>query len=437
MSDTATTADRAAVNGTAAPPVRLHEDWTAVVLGATVLALVLFGLVPALPGLRWTDAASAARLLTPEVLGSWAAAGVGVGILAAVGLALEGGDVARFTRGYPAVLALAWLSLVLAGHATPTAWGVEYVIFALALGLLVSHIGGVSPSIRAAARSELFIKTGLVIMGATILFGDILQAGALGIVQAVAVVIVVWYVSFWLARRFRVDEELAVMLSTAVSICGVSAAIAACGAIQGDRRKLSYVTALVLVVAVPMIILMPWIVRLGGIPDAVAGAWMGGTLDTTPSVIAASALVSDATVKIGTIVKFSQNVLIGVAALVLSTWWAMRHRQAGDPATGASVIWQRFPKFVLGFLAASLVFSFLLGPELVNRTKDAIGSVRTLWFALAFVAIGLETRLGNLVSMDEGRPLGAFLLAQAFNIVWTLALAWLIFGGILFALPVL
>lgn len=437
MPDTVTTPDRVAARRTAAPLVRIPEDWTAVLLGATVLALVLFGLVPALPGLRWSDAASAAQLFTPDILGGWLAAGVGVGILAAVGLKLEGGDVARFTRGYPVVFGLAWLSLVLAGHATPTVWGIEYVIFALALGLLVSHLGAVGPAIRAAARSELFVKTGLVIMGATILFGDILQAGALGIVQAVAVVIVVWYVSFWLAKRFRVDEELAVMLSTAVSICGVSAAIAACGAIQGDRRKLSYVTALVLVVAVPMIILMPWIVRLVGVPDVVAGAWMGGTLDTTPSVVASAALVSETTMKIGTIVKFSQNVLIGVAALVLSMWWATRHRQAGDTATGASVIWQRFPKFVLGFLAASLVFSFLLGPELVARTKDAVGSVRTIWFALAFVAIGLETRLGNLVNLDEGRPLAAFLLAQAFNIAWTLALAWLIFGGILFASPVL
>jgi uncharacterized membrane protein YadS len=437
MSDTATTTHGVAEKTTAAPPIRLHEDWTAVVLGATVLALVLIGLVPAMPGLRWVDAASAVRLVSPEVLGGWIAAGVGVGILAAAGLALEGGDVARFTRGYPIVFALAWLSLVLAGHAVPTAWGIEYVIFALAMGLLVSHLGGVSASVRAAARSELFIKTGLVIMGATILFGDILQAGALGILQAIGVVIVVWYVAFWLTKRFRVDDELAVMLSTAVSICGVSAAIAACGAIQGDRRKLSYVTALVLVVAVPMIILMPWIVRLAGIPDAVAGAWMGGTLDTTPSVIAASALVSDVTVKIGTIVKFSQNVLIGVAALVLSMWWTMRQAKPGESATGASVIWQRFPKFVLGFLVASVVFSFLLGPELVNRTKDAIGSVRTLWFALAFVAIGLETRLGSLVSLDEGRPLGAFLLAQAFNVAWTLVLAWLIFGGVLFSSPVL
>lgn len=437
MLDTVTTTDRVSVARRAAPFVRVHEDWVAVILGATVLVLVLFGMVPALPGLRWDGVAALSALLTPHVLVGWVGAGFGVGILAAVGLALEGGDVARFVRGYPVVFALAWLSLLLAGHAAPAGWGIEYVIFALALGLLVSHLGGVGAAIRAAARSELFIKTGLVIMGATILFSDVLQAGALGIVQAFGVVSVVWYVSFRLAKRFRVDDELAVMLSTAVSICGVSAAIAACGAIQGDRRKLSYVTALVLVVAVPMIIVMPWIVRLTGIPDVVAGAWMGGTLDTTPSVVAAGALVSDTTMKIGTIVKFSQNVLIGVAALVLSMWWTVRTRERRGAASGAGVIWQRFPKFVLGFLAASLVFSFLLGPELVARTKDAIGSVRTIWFALAFVAIGLETRLGELLTLDEGRPLGSFLLAQAFNVVWTLVLAWLIFGGVLLQSPAL
>lgn len=414
---------------TSAP--RLHEDWLAVVLGAIVLLLALSGLVPSLPALRWGGSTGLLALLSPDVLVGWVGACIGVGVLSAAALACEGGDVARFVRGFPFVFALAWLALVLAGHTGSAAWGIEYVIFALALGLLASHLGAAGASVRAAARSELFIKTGLVIMGATILFGDVLQAGALGILQAVGVVIVVWYVSFWLAKRFRVDEELAVMLSTAVSICGVSAAIAACGAIQGDRRKLSYVTSLVLIVAVPMIVAMPWVVRATGIPDVVAGAWMGGTLDTTPSVVAAGALVSEATVKVGTIVKFSQNVLIGVAALVLSIWWSMRSRTVGAEAPGAAIIWERFPKFVLGFLAASLVCSFVLGPELVARTRDAVGSLRTVWFALAFVAIGLEARVTDLLTLDGGRPFAAFVLAQAFNVLWTLLLAWLIFGGIL------
>ena len=419
-----------------APAAPIHEDWIAVILGAASLCAVLFGGVPALPALRWGDTALSA-LFRPEVLVPRLGAGFGLWALSAAAVALQGGNVRRFTQGFALVFPLAWCSLVLAGNTASIAWGIEYVIFALALGLLVSHLGGTLTFIPAAASSELFIKTGLVLMGATILFSDVVQAGVLGLVQALGVVIVVWYVSFWLASRFRVDEELAVMLSTAVSICGVSAAIAACGAIQGDRRKLSYVTSLVLIVAVPMIILMPWIVRFTGIPDVVAGAWMGGTLDTTGSVTAAGALVSETTMKVGTIVKFSQNVLIGVAALALSMWWSVRTNASRNDSSGVGVIWQRFPKVVIGFVAASLLFSFVFTPERVKQTSGALGSLRTLWFALAFVSIGLEARVSDLLTLDDGRPLVSFLLAQGFNVIWTLVLAWLIFGGLILPAPVI
>jgi uncharacterized membrane protein YadS len=419
------------------PASRIHEDWIAVILGAASLLVAVLGIAPALPALRWGGDTALSSLFRQEVVVPWLGAGFGLWVLSAAGLALQGGDVRRFTQGFALVFALAWCALVLAGHTASIAWGLEYVIFALALGLLVSHLGGALSVVRAAASSELFIKTGLVLMGATILFSDVVQAGVLGFLQALGVVIVVWYVSFWLASRFRVDEELAVMLSTAVSICGVSAAIAACGAIQGDRRKLSYVTSLVLIVAVPMIILMPWVARLTGIPDIVAGAWMGGTLDTTGAVAAAGALVSDTTMKVSTIVKFSQNVLIGVAALALSMWWSARRQESRNSSPGLGVIWERFPKFVIGVAAASLVFSFVLTPELVKQTSGAIGSLRMIWFALAFVSIGLEAHVSDLLTLDEGRPLVSFLLAQTFNVIWTLLLAWLIFGGLFLATPVL
>ncbi|MBI2492593.1 MAG: putative sulfate exporter family transporter [Candidatus Rokubacteria bacterium] len=369
----------------------------------------------------------------------WKAIVLGIGylILSAIGIALLGGSVGKYVVGFPVVYVLAWLSQAIAGNSTVNYWGLEYVIFALLIGLFVSNVIGVPGWLQEAVRTEYYIKTGLVILGAGILFFEIVQAGALGIVQALLVVGVVWYACFWLSRRMRVDDEFAVMLSTAVSICGVSAAIAACGAIQGDKTKLSYVTSLVLVVAVPMMVLMPWAVKAFGIPDVVGGAWLGGTLDTSGSVVAAGALISEPAMKAGVIVKFSQNVLIGVAAFLLSVWWTFKKGAETGVRPSARVIWERFPKFVLGFLIASAVFSFVLDGALVSATKGTLGAARTLWFALAFTCIGLETRFTELVKMEGGRPAGAFLIAQGVNVIWTLILAFVLFGGILFAAPVL
>ncbi len=381
--------------------------------------------------------ATLAGVFSAKNLTSTAVVGLAFLLVSAFGVALLGGNVGRYVLGFPVVYVLAWLSQVIAGNSTVSYWGLEYVIFALLIGLFISNVVGVPGWLREAVRTEYFIKTGLVILGSSILFLEIVQAGALGIAQAVLVVSVVWYFCFWLARRLKVDDELAVMLSTAVSICGVSAAIAACGAIKGEKRKLSYVTSLVLIVAVPMMILMPWLIRSLGIPDIVGGAWLGGTLDTSGSVVAAGALISDAAMKAGVVVKFSQNVLLGVAAFFLSLWWTFRSgKKTGGERPSGRVIWERFPKFVLGFVVASLVFSFVLDPATVSATKGTLGSLRTIWFALAFTCIGLETRLGDLVSMQGGRPAMAFVGAQAFNVAWTLALAYLLFGGVLFAAPV-
>jgi uncharacterized membrane protein YadS len=387
---------------------------------------------------RLSDAgAHLGAVLSAANLRATALLGLAFLVLSSVGVWLLGGNLRRYAVAFPVVFALATAAQVLAGNSTVQYWGLEYVIFALLIGLFVGNVLGLPPWLREGVRTEYFIKTGLVVLGTGILFLEILQAGALGILQAVLVVSVVWYSCFWLARRLKVDDEFAVMLSTAVSICGVSGAIAACGAIQGDKRKLSYVTSLVLLVAVPMMVLMPWAVKAFGIPDVVGGAWLGGTLDTSGSVVAAGALISEPAMKAGVIVKFSQNVLLGVAAFGLSIWWTFRKGKDGGERPSGRVIWERFPKFVLGFLVASLVFSFALDPATVADTKGTLGGLRNAWFALAFVCIGLETRLSDLVSMQGGRPAAAFLGAQAINVVWTLALAFLIFGGVLFAAPVL
>jgi len=195
------------------------------------------------------------------------------------------------------------------------------------------------------------------------------------------------------------------------------------------------VTSLVLIVAAPMMVIMPHIVRTFGIPDAVGGAWLGGTLDTSASVVAAGEMISDSARDVGVVVKLSQNVLIGVAAFLLTIWWAVKDR--GGVRPDARVIWERFPKFVLGFIAASFVLSFLIDQTRVADTKGVLTGLRTLWFALAFTSIGLETRFKELVTAQGGRPALAFLGGQAFNVIWTLVLAYVLFGGMFFDVPAL
>jgi uncharacterized integral membrane protein (TIGR00698 family) len=397
------------------PPL-ISEDWLSVIVGASLIAM-------ALVGARSTDPVRVAQLVLVPLT---------------AGAAVLGSRLTRFLPGVLLMAALAWLAQAIAALPMVSAWSLEYVVFALLIGLVVNHTVPVPTWLREAVRTEYYIKTGLVVLGAGILVDDILRAGFLGIAQALVVVLSVWTFAFWLARRLRVDDEFATMLASAVSICGVSAAIAACGAIQGDRKKLSYVTSLVLVVAMPMMVLMPWIAKVAGMPDVVAGAWLGGTLDTSAAVVAGGELISDAARDAAVVVKLSQNALIGVAAFLLTVWWTLNRKgveaaDANTPRTSLSVIWERFPKFVFGFLVASIVFSWLIADATVADTRGPLTAVRTTLFAMAFVSIGLETSLGSLVKTDGGRPAIAFLGGQAFNVIVTFVAAYVFFGGFPFA----
>jgi uncharacterized membrane protein YadS len=405
----------------------VQEDWLSVWLGSTILIAAIVGWKAPMAAYAWRGTDDLRQVFSGQNLLSAAAlCGTLLALSLPGALAMKTSAI-RYASGFCGVFCLSFLSQVLAGSKAAGKWGLEYVIFGLCVGLLISNTSGTPEWLREGVRTEYYIKTGLVILGATILFGELLQAGMKGMIQAVLVVTVVWWIAYRLSKRVRLSDEWAALLASAVAICGVSAAIATCGAIQGDRKKLSYVTSLVLIVAVPMMIAQPWIVKEFGIPDEVGGAWLGGTLDTTGSVVAAGSLISETAMKTGTIVKFSQNVLLGLAAFLLSVWWAMKGGEQARQRPSARVIWERFPKFVLGFMAASLVFSFLVPAGTVRELKSPLSGLRNVWFAMAFVSIGLETRFRDLVSMEGGRPAMAFVAAQAVNVVWTLLLAWLIF----------
>jgi len=358
-------------------------------------------------------------------------------VLAAIGNVVMGRPVGAFVVGFPAVYVLTWLSMFIAGNYTVNYYGLEFALWALLIGLFISNVLRLPAWMKEAVRTEYYIKTGLVMLGAAILFGEIIAAGAYGVIQAILVVLVVWYFCYWLAQKLRLDDEFAAVLATGVSICGVSAAIAACGAVQGDKKKLSYVVSMVLVIAVPMMVLMPLFAKWVGIPEMVAGAWIGGTIDTTGAVVAAGALYGDLAMKVATIVKFAQNVFIGLAAFILAFVWVFKKGAQAGERPSAMVIWDRFPKFVLGFLVTSIVFSFFLSSTLVSANLGTVNFLRVMWFALAFTCIGLETNFKELLALEGGRPAMVFIGAQGVNIVWTLILAFLLFGGIIFAAPMI
>lgn len=410
----------------------LHEDWIAVILAFAAILLICIGLRPSMPKFDWNSGDSLVARLTDGanlakmgVLYLWVLGSLVTAFL------LGGKKITlHLATGLLAIMAISMFAQVITGNVKVKELGIEIVLFSLLLGLFISNVLGVPAWMKPVLQTELFIKTGLVLLGSGIIFQELVKGGGLGVLQSVVVVFTVWYFTFWLCKQFRLDDEFRMMISSAVSICGVSAAIATSGAIEGDNKKLSHVISLVLIVAIPMMIFMPYIAKWMDMPPEVAGAWLGGTIDTSGAVVAAGTMLGEEALKYATLVKFSQNVLLGIAAFLISVWWTYSKKETNQPKPGLRTIWDRFPKFVLGFIVVSLLFSFVLSPTLVKEIKGNIKDLQTCFFAVAFACIGLETKFTDIFKMENGRPAMAFIVAQAFNILVTLGMAYLVFGGV-------
>ena len=318
---------------------------------------------------------------------------------------------------------------------------IEFPVYAILLGLLGNLVLtrlGLRERLSGGFRTEFFIKTGLVLLGASINFAVILTAAGPAILQALVLISVVFGFTWWLGGRLGLDDRLRALLSSAVSICGISAAIAAAGAVQAKREQLAYTASLVVVFALPSIFLLPAAANALGLSQAVAGAWIGGNIDTTAAVSAAGALAGEQALQLATIVKTTQNALLGVVAVALTAYFAVHVERSATsgPSTrsarpSAAQLWERFPKFVLGFLAASVIGTLYVAAVGAAAAKPVIATVndlRTLFLILAFVSIGLEFRVAPL--REAGwRPVGVFAGATVVNLLVGLLLATLLFRG--------
>lgn len=405
------------------------------------------------------------------------------------------------------VFAISMLAQVVAKIGIVKEFGFEAVFFSVIFGLIIRNVWHIPSWMKPAIQGEFFIKIGVVCLGATVLFNEVMKSGAYGLMQAILVVGIVWFFAFYISRRFGVDERSAMVLSSGMSICGVSACITASRVANCDDKKLSYIVSLVLIIVVPMIYLMPWLADMilplifddPAVRQEVAGAWIGGTVDTTSGVGASSQIAGEKANEVAMVVKGVQNILIGVVAFFIALYLSARSEGGKMQRPSLGIVWEKFPKFVLGFVIASAVFSVLAANDKLqkgelkepkkaeveqvvtpqqdmkllaentttgqdtlitsethqlksdaiaakaekkeaapakkqkeerkkNSSKDIAKMFSGLFFSLAFVCIGLDTRLKDIISKENRALLKSFLVAQTFNIIVTFVLASIFFG---------
>lgn len=369
---------------------------------------------------------------------------IGFGLLYGIAAAAMGENFGRFVTAFPVIFLLAVVAYGIAGQVDIKSYGLSYVLWALVIALVISNTVRTPEWLKPAVKTEMYIKTGLVLLGAEILFGKILLLGPPGLVVAWCVTPAVVIFMFMLGVRvLRLNPRLSIVIAAATSVCGVSAAIATAGACRARKEELTLAVGMSLIFTVVMMVFMPVFIDWIEMGTLVGGAWMGGTIDATGAVVAAGAFLGDDAEKVAAVVKMIQNVLIGLVAFAVAVYWVTKvDRQPGGPEPSAMEIWYRFPKFILGFLAASILFSIMyqiMGPNVAPVAIDngiiklVTKTFRGWFFCLAFVSIGLESNFKDLCrQMAGGRALVLYIVGQSFNLVLTLFFAWLMFRNFVF-----
>ncbi len=358
-------------------------------------------------------------------------------VLFGIGRACMGKPVATFPLAFTVVFLLAVSAQLLAGQNVVKHYNLEYALWALVVGLLISNTVGTPAWLQSAVQTEFYIKTGLVLLGAEVLFNRLLELGLPGVFVAWVVTPIVLISTYIFGQKILKIESrsLNMVICADMSVCGVSAAIATGAACKAKKEELSLAIGLSLTFTVIMMIVMPAAIQAMGMSPVLGGAWIGGTIDSTGAVAAAGGMLGETGLAVAATVKMIQNILIGVVAFCVAIYWVTWvEKTPGAPTPGVMEIWRRFPKFVIGFVVASIAFSWLQSQGLESQaitaavTTDVGGVLRGWFFCLAFVSIGLETNFRELAKyLVGGKPLILYVCGQTLNLALTLFMAWLMF----------
>lgn len=303
----------------------------------------------------------------------------------------------------------------------------EYPLWGALIGMAgnaLLKLTGRHEIIQNGIRTELFLKIGLILLGAGISFKTLLTAAGGAVLQGMVMITSVFFFGWWLSGKFKLDDKLRAVMSTALAVCGVSAAIAAAGSVLAKKEQVTYVTTLVIITALPLMVIAPLLAGAMNLPQEVAGAWFGGNIDTTAAVVGAGTIYGEEAQAIASIVKATQNAFIGLVSFLLAFYFVVVVERKPEERPSIGLIWERFPKFVLGFVLASVFYT--LG--WVDGGKGSVIEAIKNWaFMLAFVSMGLEFSTAELRKMGWA-PVIVYLLVTVFNTVLALGVAWLIFG---------
>ena len=352
----------------------------------------------------------------------------------------------KFAIGFIFVYGMTVLAWFCSYQATMKFYGIGYAFWAIFLGMLVSNTIGTPKWAMPAVQTEYYIKTGLVLLGAKILFEKIITIGTAGIFVAWVVTPTVWLTTYWFGQKIvkMPSKRLNAVICSDMSVCGVSAAIAAASACKAKKEELTLAVGLSLIFTAIMMIAMPAVIKATFPVDKqmiLGGAWMGGTIDASGAVAAAGAFLGEKALYVAATIKMIQNVLIGVIAFFLALYFTTKVEvEETGQKVGVMEIWYRFPKFVIGFIIASVVFSFIysgynaetsgLGRAMVD--KGAVSGMSDLFrkwfFTMSFVSIGLATNFRELRHhFKGGKPLTLYVFGQSLNLVLTLLMAYVMF----------
>ena len=431
------------------------EDWLTVWIGFIIIAVAAVSVITGSFDFSaakfstwhlWEEVAEEKSLFSQFTSAFWIRllrTFIVLGALFTAGVKLQGVKIKEYLPAFAALFVLAIVVRLISAEFTLNRY-LEWAFWALIVGLLISNTVGVPTWLRPAIRTEFYIKTGLVVMGFSVLFSNIAKFGLYGLGIAWGVTPIVIIFMWWFGTKvLKIDNKpLVITIASATSVCGTSAAIATGAAAGARKNDLGIAISISIIFTILMMVFEPIIIKAVGMNELMGGALIGGTVDSTGAVVLAGNALGPEGEQAAVLVKSIQNILIGFIAFFVALFFATRVENNSDKRVGAGEIWTRFPKFIIGFFVASIVASFIIQPVAGSADVKAINAVLDQYknwaFVLAFTSIGLDTNFREIgKQLHGGKVLWLYVVGQLFNIILTFFAVWLLLSGVIFDVPVL